>query len=400
MNIDHLNGLIEMMEVMEFTLEIYDSVWCLREIVKAKNKRLLGLNKHLVDAEEDIRAKEGYLEILKEAIYSHDMPIIDEVVFKIYKKGVFEFDPLRNVNGVVYSVFAFTCDRDIFPTCLDWILSKISEEKWDLFYCLPNKQLEHGLKLIHTGNDVHSFFTDAKLNEEDVGLCCYSSSPFTTMIKKKGGNTSRKGKEIRYELPECTPTKDDTLRCSSLTLISSNLKRNSSKKIKEGLRKKGKAVWRTLIDSFDKGKEKVDEFPAATPTKDDTLRCSSLTLISSNLKRNSSKKIKEGLRKKGKAVGRTLIDSFDKGKEKVDEFPAATPTKEHQVVVTNYKRAIVNGKAKMVEVVAHVQENIDVGIKQEDRRRKNVLGSMALANFVKNPMVSASMGQGSSVKVC
>ncbi|GKA19848.1 hypothetical protein Tco_0699763 [Tanacetum coccineum] len=59
MNIDHLNGLIEMMEVMEFTLEIYDSVWCLREMVKAENKRLLGLNKHLVDAEEDIRAKEG-----------------------------------------------------------------------------------------------------------------------------------------------------------------------------------------------------------------------------------------------------------------------------------------------------------------------------------------------------
>ncbi|GJU51369.1 hypothetical protein Tco_1220924, partial [Tanacetum coccineum] len=94
MNIDHLNGLIEMMEVMEFTLEIYDSVWCLREIVKAENKRLLGLNKHLVDAEEDIRAKEGYLEILEEAIYSHDMPIIDEVVFKIHKKRIFEFDPL------------------------------------------------------------------------------------------------------------------------------------------------------------------------------------------------------------------------------------------------------------------------------------------------------------------
>ncbi|GJW90249.1 hypothetical protein Tco_0167802 [Tanacetum coccineum] len=70
MNIDHLNGLIEMMEVMEFTLEIYNSVWCLREMVKAENKRLLGLNKHLVDAEEDIRAKEGYLEILEEAIYS------------------------------------------------------------------------------------------------------------------------------------------------------------------------------------------------------------------------------------------------------------------------------------------------------------------------------------------
>ncbi|GJW93447.1 hypothetical protein Tco_0173119 [Tanacetum coccineum] len=70
MNIDHLNGLINMMEVIEFTLEIYDSVWCLREMVKAENKRLFGLNKHLVDAEEDIRAKEGYLDILEEAIYS------------------------------------------------------------------------------------------------------------------------------------------------------------------------------------------------------------------------------------------------------------------------------------------------------------------------------------------
>nr|GEZ89765.1 hypothetical protein [Tanacetum cinerariifolium] len=83
----------------------------------------------------------------------------------------------------------------------------------------------------------------------------------------------------------------------------------------------------------------------------------------------------------------------------MDEFLAATPTKEHQVVVTNYKRAIVNRKAKMVEVVALVQENIGVGIKQEDKRRKNVLGSMAPSNFVKNPVVSASMGQGSSVKL-
>nr|GEW08643.1 hypothetical protein [Tanacetum cinerariifolium] len=66
-----------------------------------------------------------------------------------------------------------------------------------------------------------------------------------------------------------------------------------------------------------------------TPTKEDTLCCSNSTPISSKLKRNSSKKIKEVLRKKGKAVGRTLIDSCDKAKEKVDEFLAATPTKEH-----------------------------------------------------------------------
>ncbi|GJX92953.1 hypothetical protein Tco_0347539 [Tanacetum coccineum] len=32
------------------------------------------------------------------------------------------------------------------------------------------------------------------------------------------------------------------------------------------------------------------------------------------------------------------------------EFPGPSPTKESQVSVTNYKRAIVNRKAKMVEV--------------------------------------------------
>nr|GEW11473.1 hypothetical protein [Tanacetum cinerariifolium] len=286
MNIDHLNGLIEMMEVMEFTLEIYDSAWCLREMIKAENKRILGLNKHLVDAEEDIKAKEGLsldeggfhglmyfglindstlslLEVYYAKLFSLMICLsLMKLSLKYTKNGVFEFDPLRYENGVVYSVSTFTCDRDIFHTCLDWILYKISEEKWALFYCLPNKQLEHGLKLIHTDNDVHSFFADAELN------------------------------------------------------------------------------------------------------------------------------------------GRPLIGLCDKGIEKMDEFLAATPTKEHQVVVTNYNRAIVNGKAKMVEVVAHVQENIDVGIKQEDRKRKNVLGLMAPYNFVKNHVVSTSMGQGSSVKVC
>ncbi|GKC87435.1 hypothetical protein Tco_1148084 [Tanacetum coccineum] len=222
MNIDHLNGLIKMMESIEFTLEIYNSVWCLREMVKAENKRILGLNKHLVEAEEDIKAKEGYLEILEEAIYSH--------------KG--------GLHTLMYSGLI----NDSTLNLLEVYYAKLFN------LVLADLEKEHGLKLIHTDNDVHSFFADAELNEEDAGLRCYSSSPFTTRIKK-------------------------------------------------------------------------------------------------------------GEEKKGKEVGRTLIDSCDKGKEKVDEFPAATPTKEHQVVVTNYKRAIVNRKAKMVEVVAPVQENVDVGIK-------------------------------------
>ncbi|GKD39392.1 hypothetical protein Tco_1259599, partial [Tanacetum coccineum] len=75
-----------------------------------------------------------------------------------------------------------------------------------------------GLKLIHTDNDVHSFFVDAKRSgkihlyitdkqqdlgryylrnivwvEEDVALCCSSSSPFSTRIKRKGGKTTKEG---------------------------------------------------------------------------------------------------------------------------------------------------------------------------------------------------------------
>nr|GEX07020.1 phospholipase-like protein [Tanacetum cinerariifolium] len=74
-----------------------------REMVKAENKRLLGLNKNLVNAEEDIRAKEGYLEILEEAIYwraSNDITLnllevyyakLFNLVLADLEKGVFGF---------------------------------------------------------------------------------------------------------------------------------------------------------------------------------------------------------------------------------------------------------------------------------------------------------------------
>ncbi|GJR77411.1 hypothetical protein Tco_0089776 [Tanacetum coccineum] len=148
-HLEHLNGMIEMLEGMHFTLEIYDNVWCLREMVKSENKKLLDLKKQLVDAKEDIKVKEKCLDILEEAIYSTLRK--DWGVFWCGSPDVF-----------ISSVSAFTCDRDIFPSCLHWILSSIVENKWALFYCLPNKSLEKGLKLIHTDNDVHSFFADAE----------------------------------------------------------------------------------------------------------------------------------------------------------------------------------------------------------------------------------------------
>ncbi|GJW63268.1 putative ribonuclease H-like domain-containing protein [Tanacetum coccineum] len=208
-HLEHLNGMIEMLEGMHFTLEIYDSVWCLREMVKSENKKLNDLNKQLLDAEEDIR------DFVDENM-TDDMHVLDEVVFKIHKNGYFELDPLRYVNGSFSSVSAFTCDRDIFPSCLSWILSSIPENIWALFYCLPNTPLEKALKLIHTDNDAISFFAEAECRgkihlyvthkqqalgkfylknmvwlEEDASLCCSSSSPFRTRIKRKSHKTTK-----------------------------------------------------------------------------------------------------------------------------------------------------------------------------------------------------------------
>ncbi|GJR88003.1 hypothetical protein Tco_0212014 [Tanacetum coccineum] len=253
-----------------------------------------------------------------------DLPVLEEVVFKIHKNEYFKLDPLRYVNGSVSSVYVFTCDRDIFPACLNWILSSILENKWALFDCLPNKSLEKGLKLIHTDNDVHSFFVDVERRgkihlyvthnqqalgkfylknmvwlEEDASLCCSSSSLFSTRIKRKSHKTTKeygrensKGKEKMVD--------DEPL-------------------------------GRKLLKTSRKEKEKMDEFPDSTPIKE---------------------------RKYCDRVGRMSMQTF---MNELGEFPDLTPTKEREVddeavVVTNYRRSIINGKAKMVEV-ADVQES-------------------------------------------
>ncbi|GKA57953.1 hypothetical protein Tco_0757141 [Tanacetum coccineum] len=171
------------------------------------------------------------------------MPILDEVVFKIHKNSYFEFDPLRYVNGIVSSVSAFSCDRDIFPTCLDWILLQIIENKWALFYYLPNKSLEQGLKLIHTDNDVHSFFPHdesiGKIHlyiahkkqelgryyfrnmvwvEEDAGLRCLSSTSFSTMIKRLYGKISKEGriKKVKSRMVDDEPLVRKSIKTSRM----------------------------------------------------------------------------------------------------------------------------------------------------------------------------------------
>ncbi|GJV82891.1 hypothetical protein Tco_1522789 [Tanacetum coccineum] len=287
-HLEHLNGMIEMLEGMHFTLEIYDSVWCLREMVKSENKKLLDLKKHLVVAEEDIR---GFVD--RNMI--DDLPVLEEVVFKIHKNEYFKLDPLS-----------------------------ILENKWALFDCLPNKSLEKGLKLIHTDNDVHSFFVDVERRgkihlyvthnqqalgkfylknmvwlEEDASLCCSSSSLFSTRIKRKSHKTTK----------ECG-------------------RENSKGKEKMV---DDEPLGRKLLKTSRKEKEKMDEFPDSTPIKE---------------------------RKYCDRVGRMSMQTF---MNELGEFPDLTPTKEREVddeavVVTNYRRAIINGKAKMVEV-ADVQES-------------------------------------------
>ncbi|GKE36508.1 hypothetical protein Tco_1459913, partial [Tanacetum coccineum] len=64
------------------------------------------------------------------------------------------------------------------------------------------------------------------------------------------------------------------------------------------------------------------------------------------------------------------VQTSRKGKEIMYEFPGPSPTKDSQVSVTNYKKAIVNGKAKMVEVE-------DVGLVQPVRSATKVQRSTA-----------------------
>ncbi|GJS04964.1 hypothetical protein Tco_0321472 [Tanacetum coccineum] len=258
-----LNDMISEMEAINDPEEFYDDLFCLRDNKRVEYNMLMAINDDW-SLDEDLHFGNAF---------------------------------------AVFSVSAFTCDRDIFPACLYWICSEIIEYKWALFYCLPNKSLKQGLKLIHTDNDVHSFFADAE-----------RSGKIHLYITHKQQDLGR------YYLRNMVWVEEDAaLRCSSSSPFSTRIKRKGGKTTKEGLRKKAK------------GEQKmVDDEP----------------------------------------VGRKSVQTSRKGKEIMYEFPGPSPTKESQVSVTNYKRAIVNGKAKMVEVE-------DVGLVQPVRSATKVQRSTA-----------------------
>ncbi|GJX46254.1 hypothetical protein Tco_0271444, partial [Tanacetum coccineum] len=285
-----------------------------------------------------------------------DMHVLDEVVFKIHKNGYFELDPLRYVNGLVSSVSAFTYDRDIFSTCLNWILSSIVENKWALFYCLPNKSLEKGLKLIHTDNDVHSFFADAK--------CRGKIHLYVTHKQQALG---------KFYLKNIVWLEEDaSLRCSSLSPFSTSIKRKSHKTTKECGRKNSRGKEKMvddeplgikLLKTSRKGKEKMDEFPDSTTIQerqycDDRVGRMSMQTFLNELGEFPDLTPTKEIEVDDEAVGRNSIRTRRKGREIMAEF-SGTPTNEKKVVVTNYRRDIITGEAKMVEVA-------DVGLVEDE----------------------------------
>ncbi|GKE50378.1 hypothetical protein Tco_1481636 [Tanacetum coccineum] len=96
-----------------------------------------------------------------------------------------------------------------------------------------------------------------------------------------------------------------------------------------------KPLGRKLLKTSRTGKEKMDEldeFPDLTPTKE----------------READDDV----------VGRNSIQTRRKGKEIMAEF-SCTPANEKKVVVNNYRRALNNGKYRMVEVA-------DVGLVEDE----------------------------------
>ncbi|GJR06736.1 hypothetical protein Tco_0529720 [Tanacetum coccineum] len=152
--IGQLTALVAEMEAFDDPGEVFDTLMGLRDDIRVEEAKLAGLNDLITQAEEEIEMKEAQLEVM----------------------GGY-------VNGSVHCVSSFTRDKDVFQQCLNHIISEIDEPKWALFYCKPNKSLEKGLKLLHTYNDVHSFIDVAE--EDDAGLRCSSSTPFSTRVKTK-----------------------------------------------------------------------------------------------------------------------------------------------------------------------------------------------------------------------
>nr|GEY36734.1 pentatricopeptide repeat-containing protein [Tanacetum cinerariifolium] len=228
---------------------------------------------------------------------------------------------LRYVNGSVSCVSTFTHDKDVFSRCLDHIMSDIDEHKWALFYRIPKKSHDKGLKLLHTDNDVHLFF-DAAVKNGSIHL--YVAHKKQNLRKYYYKNMERE-------------EEDADLRCSNSTRFTIRFKRKIIKSNMIGLRKKVKACVihddgadrkrkKTVVNGGNKGKEKLFE------------------------NEDADRKTKK-----------TLVNGGNKGKEKLFEDEGMC-SKRNKAAVTIYKGVMVNGKAKMVKDVGAVKTGRDRGV--------------------------------------
>ncbi|PWA47743.1 hypothetical protein CTI12_AA496490 [Artemisia annua] len=87
-----------------------------------------------------------------------------KVSFNVHKHGEFAFDPLSYVGGCVSVILCFSSDRGVFTRAFNHVINDIPGAKWALFYCKPNMSLAHGLTLIRTDNDIHKFFDQSFSN--------------------------------------------------------------------------------------------------------------------------------------------------------------------------------------------------------------------------------------------
>ncbi|GJU78662.1 hypothetical protein Tco_1275732 [Tanacetum coccineum] len=331
--IGQLTALVAAMEAFDDLGEVFNTLMRLRDNIRVGEAKLAGLNDLITQAEEEIEMKEAQLENKRMSFFGvvrsdlDEFPAgdemfleLDEVVFKIHTKGYFEYDPLRHVNGSVHYVSSFTHDKDVFQQCLNHIISEIDEPKWALFYCKPKKSLEKGLKLLHTDDDVHSFI-DAAVKNGSINLY---------VAHKKQNFGKYYYKKMKWE-------EDDAgLRCSSSTPFSIRVKTKISKMKKTSvIHDEGDDKKKSLVTRGCKGKEKVIE--------------------------------DEGICSKG---------------NKAD--------------VSIYKRAMVNGKAKMVKDVGAVKRGKERGVVIEDGGFSNDGGKETVVT--KRAIGSRKM-EGKSVKV-
>ncbi|GKD46686.1 hypothetical protein Tco_1271331, partial [Tanacetum coccineum] len=175
-------------------------------------------------------------------------------------------------------------------------MSEIDEHKWALFYRIPKKSLDKGLKLLHTDNDVHSFFDDVVKN----------GSIHLYVAHKKQNLGKYYYKNMEWE-------KDDVgLRCSSSTPFDTRFKRKISKRKKTGVIHDGgadKKRKKILVNGGNKGKEKVFEDEGADKKR-------KKILVNGGNKGKEKVFEDEGADKKRK---KTLVNEGSKGKEMVFE---------------------------------------------------------------------------------